>query len=100
MERNGLPLETRETETRSLNGLNIRDKWALQREGGEVIREIIIAKTHEQGRALITSTIMENLGTLSALESHLTHMAPNGEERYRYIVDAYTAGAARKLAGW
>jgi predicted mannosyl-3-phosphoglycerate phosphatase (HAD superfamily) len=71
-------------------------KLAAQREGSEVI----IANMHEQGRALLTKTALDNLGALSALEAHLTVMAPYGQERYKQIVDAYTLGAAQKIWRW
>ena len=82
------------------NKLMGRTKWAVQREGGEVIANVIVSNLHEQGRVLLAKTALENLGALSALEAHLTQIAPNGEERYRSIVDAYTLGAAQKILRW
>jgi hypothetical protein len=71
-------------------------KSAAQREGSEVI----IANMHEQSRALLTKTALDNLGALSALEAHLTVLAPYGQERYKQIVDAYALGAAQKIWKW
>ena len=71
-------------------------KLAAQSEGSEVI----IANMHEQGRAVLTKTVLDNLGALSALEAHLTVLAPYGQERYKQIVDAYAIGAAQKIWRW
>jgi hypothetical protein len=73
---------------------------AVQRESGEVIKNAIVANVHEQCRALLTKTALDNLGALSALEAHLTVLAPYGQERYKQIVDAYTIGAAQKIWKW
>jgi hypothetical protein len=75
-------------------------KWEAKRETGEIVKRTLVAATHEQGRALLTNMALENVGALSALENHLTQIAPQGAERYRHIVDAYALGAAQKIAGW
>jgi glycine cleavage system aminomethyltransferase T len=75
-------------------------KSAMQREGGEIIKDVILANIHEQARAFLTKTAMDNLGALSALETHLARIAPSGQERYRHIVDAYMVGAAQKIWRW
>lgn len=75
-------------------------KLAAQREGGEVVKNAIVANLHESGRAYLAKTALQNVGTLSAMEAQLTMAAPEGEERYRFIVDAYTFGAANKIRGW
>jgi hypothetical protein len=75
-------------------------KWDVQREGNVVVKNVIVSNIHEQGRALLAKTALDNLGALSALEAHLTQIAPSGEERYRQIVDAYALGAAQKIWRW
>ena len=64
---------------------------AVKREGSEIIKNAIVANVHEQCRALLTKT---------ALESHLTKVAPYGMYRYKEIVDAYALGAAQKIMRW
>lgn len=86
-----------QTNISKLNGVT---KWAIQREGNEIVKQTIVANIHEQGRALLTHTALENLGALSSLEEQLTELAPSGAERYRHIVDAYAMGAAKKLMRW
>ncbi|MHB1314118.1 MAG: hypothetical protein ACYCX2_01370 [Christensenellales bacterium] len=73
---------------------------AVQREGGEVIKNAIVANIHEQCRALLTKTALDNVGALSALEAHLIKVAPYGMYRYKEIVDAYAIGAAQKILRW
>ena len=75
-------------------------KWEAKRDVSLAIKETVVAATREQGRACLTNIALENAGALSALEEHLTQIAPGGAERYRHIVDAYALGAAQKIAGW
>lgn len=75
-------------------------RWDVQRESNEVAKKVIVANIHEQGRALLTKVALDNLGALSALEAHLTEIAPFGEARYRQIVDSYCLGAANKIMRW
>jgi hypothetical protein len=83
-----------------VNSLPTKTKLAIKRDGGEVIKNVIVAGIHEQGRALLTNMALESVGALSALEEHLCQIAPCGAGRYRAIVDAYTLGAANKIARW
>lgn len=89
-----------ETFNPQTTGLMGKLKWVVQRESSEVVKKVIVANMHEQGRALLAKTALDNLGALSALEAHLTQIAPYGEERYRQIVDAYALGAAQKIWRW
>ena len=84
----------------SMSKINGVTKWAVQRETNEVIRQTVVSNVHEQGRALLTHTALENLGALSSLEEQLCELAPSGAERYRHIVDAYAMGAAKKIMRW
>jgi hypothetical protein len=72
----------------------------VQREIEQVQARAIIAKLHEDGRAVLADTALNNLGALSALEGHLIEVAPLGEARYRAIVDAYALGAAQAIQRW
>lgn len=54
----------------------------------------------DQCRALLAYTAMENTLMLSALEMQCYLQAPQGEQRYKAIVDAYTAGAVKRIVGW
>lgn len=70
------------------------------REVERVQAQAIIADTREQGRALLANTALLNIGSLSALESHLIRVEPIGEARYKAVVDAYAMGAANAVARW
>ena len=65
-----------------------------------VVSEGVIENTCEEIRAALTNTALQNVGALSTLEEHLTLIAPSGADRYRHIVDAYTVGAAQRVARW
>ncbi len=60
----------------------------------------MVKEAHEQVRAILANTALENVGALSALEAHLINIAPLGEARYKHIVDAYAMGAAREITKW
>lgn len=75
-------------------------KLAVRRETSAVVKNVIISNIHENGRAFLTKTALDNVGALSALEAQLTMIAPNGAARYQYIVDAYALGAVQKIRGW
>jgi hypothetical protein len=85
-----------ETSDKEMN----RMKLAVQREGGVVIKNVMVSTIHEQGRALLAKTALENIGALSALENQLFKIAPLGQERYKMILDAYALGAAQKIMRW
>ena len=76
----------------------------MQRQtAGEVERvqsRAVIAGIHEEARAFLTDTALNNVGALSALEQHLISVAPLGEARYKHIVDAYALGAAQTITRW
>ena len=55
---------------------------------------------HEQCRAMLAYTAMENTTMLSAMEAFCYRTAPFGEDRYRRIVDAYAAGAVNRILRW
>ncbi|KJF16968.1 hypothetical protein [Acidithrix ferrooxidans] len=65
-----------------------------------VVGQGLVAEVHEQVRAVLANTALDNVGALSALEAHLIEIAPLGEARYKHIVDAYAMGAARVITRW
>ncbi|MBO1308657.1 hypothetical protein JZO70_20960 [Enterococcus sp. 669A] len=82
------------------DNLPMATKWAIQKQGGEKVKEVMLSKLHEDGRAYLTYTALEHAGTLSALEQHLTNITPQAAERYQYIVNSYVMGASNRLARW
>ncbi|WP_086445477.1 hypothetical protein [Candidatus Enterococcus lemimoniae] len=75
-------------------------KWALQKQGADEVKKVVLAKVHEEGRAYLAHTALEHAGTLSALEAHLNQVTPQAAGRYAHIVDSYVMGASNKLARW
>ena len=71
-----------------------------RREVERVISHGLVVEVHEQIRAVLANTALDNVGALSALEAHLIEIAPLGEARYKHIVDAYALGAARVITRW
>lgn len=73
----------------------------LQRQTGREVDQVrsraIVAGMIEQGRGFIAELALNEVGSLSALETHLLQVAPLGEARYKHIVDAYAMGAARTI---
>ena len=69
--------------------------------GGHGSTTALVASVfHEQCRAILAKTALDNLGALSAFEEHLISIAPNGESQYRKIIEAYAAGSAMKIWRW
>ncbi|MCL1976238.1 MAG: hypothetical protein FWG61_08780 [Firmicutes bacterium] len=58
------------------------------------------AMTHENGRAMLAYSAMENVALLSNFEAICCHVAPSGGHRYKQIVDAYALSAIFRIAGW
>jgi hypothetical protein len=84
----------------ALNNLPAIAKRSLRNDGAMVVKQTAVANLAEQGRAVVANTALENVGSLSALEDHLCQIAPGGSDRYKAIVDAYTLGAAQRIARW
>ena len=70
------------------------------REIERVVTNGLVTNTHEQVRALLTNTALQNVGALSALEEHLIQVAPLGAARCQLIIDAFAMGAANTIARW
>lgn len=87
-------------QTQGFGQLTGMTKWEAKQETAQIVKATLVAHVHEQGRALLANTALENVGALSALEAHLIQIAPQGEDRYRHIVNAYALGAAQKIARW
>lgn len=82
------------------SNLPMTTRWQLEKQGGEEIKKVMLAKLHEDGRGYLTQTALEHAGTLSALTQHLSQVAPQGAPHYDHILQAYTMGAANKIARW
>ena len=82
----------------NIDNLPMATRWAIQKQGGDQIKEVMLNKICEDGRAYIVNAAMENTGTLSALEQHLSQVTPQASERYKHLVDAYVMGAANRIA--
>jgi hypothetical protein len=66
----------------------------------EMAKGAAIEAIHEQCRALLTKSAMDNVVALSLLETHLGDMIPNSQARLKLIVDTYTATTAERLMRW
>ncbi len=67
---------------------------------GKVMEEAMVLATHDHCLALLAKAGMEHAAVLSIMEQQFSSMAPQGAERYREIVDAYTQRAVDKIRGW
>lgn len=67
---------------------------------GKVMEEATVLAAHDHCLALLAKAGMEHTAVLSMMEQQFSSMAPQGTERYREIVDAYTQRAADKIRGW
>jgi len=76
------------------------DSYALSEYGGGFTQALAATNLWEQGRAVLASTALENVGALSAMEGYLCQVAPSGAHRYKAIADAYTAAVCRTIMDW
>lgn len=83
-----------------LGSLSLGIQRQVRREVEKVQSKAVVAKLIEDGRAHLAHTALDNIGALSAFESHLITIAPLGEARYREIVDSYTLGASAAIRRW
>jgi len=67
---------------------------------GKVMEEAAVLVAHDHCLTLLAKAGMEHTAVLSMMEQQFSSMAPQGTERYREIVDAYTQRAADKIRGW
>jgi hypothetical protein len=72
-------------------------KFTAKREAGELAKNVMLDAMRDSGKALLASSAMNHLGTLSSLEENLTQLAPSGVHRYRAIADAYTMSVAQDI---
>lgn len=66
----------------------------------QVVKRAMVANAHEEARAYLTQTALQNAAMLSAMEEHCCQMAPLGTVRYQAIVDAWVIGASSRLMKW
>jgi hypothetical protein len=76
------------------------DSYGLSEYGGNFTQALAITNLHEQGRALLTSTALESIGALSAMEGYLCQMAPSGAHRYKALIDVCTKRMAETIYDW
>jgi len=74
--------------------------YALSDYSSSFTQALAATNIYEQGRALLASTALENVGALSAMEGYLCQVAPSGAHRYRAIADAYTAAVCQTIMDW
>ena len=73
---------------------------AVSQPNGLTARNVTDLAIHEQLRAVLAKTALDNVSALSAVEAHLNSVAPLGEERYKTINDAFAVSAAMRIARW
>lgn len=86
--------------TQNIENLSAATRWAIQKQGNEQIKEVLVNKIQEDGHAYLVNTALEHTGSLSALEQHLSQVSPHAAERYKHLVDSYVMGAATRIARW
>lgn len=95
-----LPTGSSMSSPQGLSQMSMGIQRQTRREVERVQSRAIVAKLVEDGRAYLTTTALEHVGALTALEQHLITVAPLGEARYREIVDSYTIGASAAIRRW
>ena len=81
-------------------GLSSYSSGGLSDYSGGFVQALSATNMWEQGRAILASTALENVGALSAMEGYLCQVAPSGAHRYKAIADAYTSAVIRTILDW
>lgn len=63
-------------------------------------KQAMRAEEKDRYTALLAASALRHIAGLSALESQAASIAPQGEARYRAIVDIYTVSAVETVRGW
>jgi hypothetical protein len=79
---------------------NALDNKVVTRTANQLMQRTFLEVSHDQARALLTYSAMENTMMLSALEAICYRNAPLGDLRYTQIVNAYATSAARRIERW
>ncbi|MGF2948223.1 hypothetical protein [Microbacterium alcoholitolerans] len=95
-----VPATGNQMEARQLGSMSLGIQRQVRREIERAQAQAVMAKLHEDARAMLTHTALEHVSALSALEEHCLRVAPLGEARYREIVDSYAIGAAAAVRRW
>ena len=83
-----------------LSSYSSDSSYGLSEYGGNFTQALAVTNLHEQGRTLIATTGLENVGAMSAMEGYLSQIAPSGAHRYRAIVDTYTKAVCQTILDW
>lgn len=70
------------------------------RAGSLMLQDAMLEAGHDRCRALLAQSALQNAGSLSAMATRLSSIAPQGSEHYRAIVDAYARNAAQQVERW
>ena len=70
------------------------------RAGNLMLQDAMLEAGHDRCRALLAQSALQNTGSLAAMATRLSSIAPQGDEHYRAIVDAYARNAAMQVERW
>jgi hypothetical protein len=78
----------------------ILSDWIEHGSNSKLVKSMVAEASHEQGRAILAKSALDNVAALSVLEAQLRYNAPLGAARYKTIIDAYTVSTAMRIARW
>lgn len=70
------------------------------RAGSIMLQDAMLEVGHDRCRALLAQSALQNTGSLAAMATRLSSIAPQGSEHYRAIVDAYARNATMQVERW
>jgi hypothetical protein len=70
------------------------------RAGSLMLQDAMLEAGHDRCRALLAQSALQNTGSIAAMATRLSSIAPMGSEHYRSLLDAYAKGATEQLERW
>lgn len=70
------------------------------RAGSLMLQDAMLEAGHDRCRALLAQSALQNTGSIAAMATRLSSIAPMGSEHYQAIVDAYARNAAVQIERW
>lgn len=71
--------------------------WPASRSASGIMEDAMLDAVEDHYSAMLAKSALEHTGALSMMEAQLGQMAPQGQERFRSIVDAYAELTVRRI---
>lgn len=67
------------------------------RPGSIMLQNAMLEAGHDKCRAMMAQEVIEHVGTLTTIANRMSSLAPQSNEHYRDVIDAYARKAVRQI---